>query len=279
MVPLKIDVEYFRDNDCEHLSDNISDLKCDFLTLRLINKHIACIDSTYFSIKNGKIINPRYSVKEDFIFDVSNKYNYVDLKFDGTFSLFWIVRDLKYYIPDETAINEDVIATKSNETIILMLKRAMKKRGFVMFTHGLDNYKHIIGLKKDGTIEFLETDINNNCLPKGSDFISVVSGWLHILALRANGTICVKEFGVNDSWGLNSNAPDANNFIAIAACDGNSAALTDDGIIYVWGKGYDKMEKISAKDCIDIVMSDEMIVGLTSNGDAVGYSLLSTYTN
>ena len=129
-------------------------------------------------------------------------------------------------------------------------------------------------LKRDGTIEFLETDINDNCLPKGSDYISVATGWLHILALRSNGTICVKQFTVNDSWGLNSNAPNSNNFIAIAAHDGNAAALTDDGIICVWGKGCDKMKKISAKDCIDIVMSDRIIVGLTSNGNAVRYSLL-----
>nr|QBK94077.1 MAG: regulator of chromosome condensation protein [Pithovirus LCPAC406] len=241
------------------------------LTLTSPNKHIDNEDCTYIS--SGGIINhDELPIKEGFIRVITHNSKYIGLNSDRTVSLSLNFRELRYYSPDEpsfvnaTEIDKDIISIKSDGTVISMLKGEMKKKDFIMLTRGLDNYDHIIGLKKNGTIEFLEPDINDNCLPKGSDYISVASGWLHIISLRSNGTICVKEFGVNDSWGLTANTPSGNNFIAVAACDGNSCALTNDGVIYVWGRGYDEMKEFSAKDCINIIISNRIIIGLTLDG-------------
>nr|QBK92825.1 MAG: hypothetical protein LCPAC401_04630 [Pithovirus LCPAC401] len=186
---------------------------------------------------------------------------------------------MEYYTPDEsgfisvTAVNDDVIAIRSDESVKSMKKGELKKKGFVMFTGAMSNYCiDIIGLKNDGTIDFLETDSHKEYLPRGSDYISVATGYLHILALKIDGTICTTR-PITDSFGLIFNTPKGDNFIAIAARRGNSAALTDNGVICIWGKGYDEMKTISAKDCIDVIMSDEKIIGLTSNGDVVEYPL------
>nr|QBK92845.1 MAG: hypothetical protein LCPAC401_04830 [Pithovirus LCPAC401] len=277
--------------DCGNLSLDISDLICKFLILKPINKHIAYNDFTSYIIKNGKIIITSYnqvdiyrgkgiiSYKQDFISISVNYFNSVALCSDGTFKLWRQHLTMKYYTPDEsdfvsvTAVNDDVIAIRSDGSVKSMKKGEMKKKGFVMFTGSMSNYcMSIIGLKSDGTIDFLEIDSHTEYLPKGSDYISVATGYLHILALKIDGTICTTR-PITDSFGLISNTPKEDNFIAIAARRGNSVALTDNGVICIWGKGYDEMKTIPAKDCIDIIMSDEKIIGLTSNGDVVKYPL------
>ena len=192
--------------------------------------------------------------------------------------------ELKYYSPDDrfvnvTAVSDDIIGIRDDGSIISMKKGEIKKRGFAMFTHGLIDlyngmpkpYKDVIGLKDDGTIEFLETDLYSKYLPKDQGFVSIASGWSHILALKANGTLYNITFAITNSFGLISNTPKGCNFIAIAACCGNSAALTNDGFICVWGEECDKMRKTYLEDCIDITMSNRIIVGLKSNGDIVKY--------
>ena len=127
-------------------------------------------------------------------------------------------------------------------------------------------------MKRDGTIGFLEAYSHREYFPKDSNFVSIASGGSHILALKENGTLYNKTFANRDDSGVIYNTPKGNNFVAIAAYGGNSAALTDNEIVYVWGVGYDKAGKYLAKNCVDIVMFDRIIVGLTFNGSVVRYS-------
>ncbi len=278
--------------DCGNLSLDISNLICEFLILKPINKQIAYEDSTSYVIKDGKIVTSHHQVginrnegvmwcKQDFISVSVNYFNSAALCCDGTLKIWKQHLTMEYYSPDETgfinvtAVNDDVIAIRSDGSVKSMEKGEMEKKGFVMFTGGMSNYcMSIIGLKSDGTIDFLGTDLCKEYLPKGSDHISVASGYLHILTLRINGTICTTR-PIEDAFSLIANTPKEDNFIAIAARRTNSAALTDDGVICIWGKGYNEVKTISAKDCIDIIMSDKKIIGLTSNEDVVEYPLTS----
>ncbi len=279
--------------DCGNLPFDISDLICKFLPLELINKRIACSHYIFGGIQDGESIisnNDHYHYHspngKDFISISAGGRICAALHSNGTLEILlncftsnyfrW-----KYYSPDDrfvniTVVNEDIIAIRSDGSIISMKRGEIKKRGFVMFTNGSSNFhEDVIGLKDDGTIEFLEDEefTHNENLPKGSDYVSIASEWSHILALKTDGTLYSKTSFLTDDFAMISNTPKGNNFIAISVCYDNSAALTDDGIIHLWGRGCDKTREISAKDCIDIAMSDEMIVGLTSNGDIIKYLL------
>ncbi len=276
--------------DCGNLSLDISNLICEFLILKPINKQIACSMFVFSGIKGGKILvcynspyhHPR---KKGFISISVDGRICVALHLDGTLEILlkffksnyfrW-----KYYSPDDrfvniTAVNEDVIAIRSDGSIKSMKKGEIKKKGFVMFTKGTSMlHKNVIGLKNDGTIEYLDLADNDN-LPEGSDYVSIASGRSHILTLKSDGTLYSKTFISKDEYGVISDTPKGDNFIAIDACYHNSAALTDDGIIHLWGdyNRYGKMGEIVEKDCIDIAISDRIIIGLMSNGDIVKYLL------
>ena len=66
----------------------------------------------------------------------------------------------------------------------------------------------------------------------------------NILALKIDGTICTTNCTEKDYFSTIYNTPKGNN---IASYYYNSAALSDDGIIHVWGKRHDTVRKISAK--------------------------------
>ena len=273
--------------DCGNLPLDISNLICDFLRLRIINKNIACWDSNLFGIENGKIItsnkeNSNAPSGEDFISISASRHICVALRSDGTLEFLLKHFELKYYSPDDrfvsvTAIHDDVIGIRLNGSIISMKKGEIKKKGFVMFTMftgGLiDQLENVIGLKDDGTIEFPETDLYKDCLPWGSKYVSIASGYSHILTLREDGSLYTLNYSMLDPCSSLDNIPNGSNFISIAAADEYSAALTDNGIIYLWGGGYSEMRRIYSKDCIDIAMSNRIIVGLKTNGDIVKFHL------
>ncbi len=275
--------------DCGNLSLDISNLICDFMRLIPINRQIACSNFVYSGIKDGRIIvsdKNRYHHphRKGFISISADGFICTALHSDGIFGIMLKHINIeffewKYYSSDDRFVNitvvndDDVIAIRSDGSIKSMKKGEMKKKGFVMFTNGpFMLHGNVIGLKDDGTIEYLDTE-GDDILPKGSDYVSIASGRSHILTLKADGTLYSKEFTSTDESGVISDTPEGDNFIAIDAFYHNSAALTDDGIIHLWGDRYSKMGKIVAKDCIDIAISDRIIIGLKSNGDIIKYPL------
>ncbi len=87
------------------------------------------------------------------------------------------------------------------------------------------------GLRADGSVAsaYLITD----GVPSGSDFVAVAAGWMHVLALREDGTLA--------AWGAGSESgtldvPMANDFVAIAAGEDFNLALRADGSLTAWGR-------------------------------------------
>ncbi len=277
--------------DCGNLSLDISNLICEFLILKPINKQIACSKFVFSGIKDERILisnknHYHHPHRKGFISISADGRICAVLHSDGIFGVLSKCMDReffdwKYYSTDDrfvniTVVDEDVIAIRSNGTIKSMKRGEMKKKGFVMFTNGpLDFYGDIIGLKYDGSIDFLYEKSDSRKLPEGSDYVSIASGRSHILTLKADGTLYSKSFTSTDEYGVIFDTPKGDNFIAIDACYHNSSALTDDGIIHLWGNynRYCKMEEIVAKKCIDIAISDRAIVGLMSDGNIIRYLL------
>ena len=280
--------------DCGNLSLDISNLICEFLILKSINKKIACSDFVCGGIKDGKVLISKkdhyHSINgKDFISISASGRICATLRSNGTLEILLTCFTSNYfgwdyYSPDDrfiniTVVNEDVIGIRSDGSIKSMKKGEIKKKGFIMFANGpLDFYGDVIGLKDDGSIDFLYGKSDSRQLPKGSDYVSISSGWSHILALKTDGSLYSTEFFSIDPDldGVISNTPKGNNFIAISAHYGISAALTDDETIYVWGCRFNSVKIFSAKDCVDISMSNIIIIGLKSNGDIIIYPLPST---
>ncbi len=287
---------------------DISNLICEFLLLEPTNKIITIMNKISLGIRDGKIVfskcNFNVPTGQNFVSISASRYNCAALRSDGTFALFWNSFDFsEHYSPDEagfisvTVVGKDFIGVKSDGTIKSMMNGIINLPKFIMFTpYGIDG---ILGLKNDGTIEFLDIGTsflskhldflpkyldslpelprylnslfsffprNLNSLPKHPEFISIAAGCSHILALREDGTIHTIPDSSLDPFGIISHTPQCSNFIAIAAFEETSAALTDDGIVYVWRETCVKLE---AKECVDITMNCEKIVGLKSNGNIV----------
>ena len=148
--------------DCGNLSLDISNLICKFLILKPINKQIACSRFVFSGIRDGKILvsnknHYHHSNRTDFVSVSADGRICAALHSDGTFEVLLKNMDRKlfvwkYYSPDDrfvniTAVNEDVIAIRSDGSIKSMRKGEMKKRGFVMFTKGTSMlHKNVIGL-------------------------------------------------------------------------------------------------------------------------------------
>ncbi len=76
-------------------------------------------------------------------------------------------------------------------------------------------------------------DSNSQCqVPEGNDFVAVAGGYIHSIALKADGTLA--------AWGWNEfgecDVPADNNFVAVGGGAYYSAALRSDGSLVAWGR-------------------------------------------
>ena len=126
---------------------------------------------------------------------------------------------------------------------------------------------HVAGLKSDGTVVAAGENEYGQCdVDAWTDIIAVSAGVCHTVGLKSDGTVVAvgeNTYGECDlgSW---------TDIVAIAAGNRNTVGLRSDGTVMV--VCYDQNEQRTVESWTDIVAvsADREIVGLKSDGTAVG---------
>ena len=133
-------------------------------------------------------------------------------------------------------------------------------------------YGHGLALRGNGSLEAWGRNTNGQCdVPSGNDFIDIAAWHLHSLAIRNDGSL--------EAWGWNRdgqcNVPAGNDFIDIAAGSYHSLALRDDGSLEAWGLNeYGTCTVPSGNDFVKIAAGARHNLALKADGslEAWGYN-------
>lgn len=92
--------------------------------------------------------------------------------------------------------------------------------------------QHSLALKSDGTMSAWGNNTRGQCdKPDGNTFLDIAAGRYHSLAIRKEGTLV--------AWGWDSDGqckvPQGDDFVAVAAGTYHSVALRRDGSVVAWG--------------------------------------------
>ena len=130
-------------------------------------------------------------------------------------------------------------------------------------------YKHSLALKSDGSIVgWGYNDYGQATAPEGEDFIAIAAGGFHGLALKSDGSIV--GWG-QDDYGQ-ATAPEGEDFIAIAAGKWHSLALKTDGSIVGWGYYFNgEATPPDGNDFVAVAAGNHHSLALKSDGSIVGW--------
>jgi hypothetical protein len=130
---------------------------------------------------------------------------------------------------------------------------------------------HGLALKADGSIEGWGWDGDGQAKPPaGNDYMSIRAGLVHSIALKTNGSII--------GWGLNSNGqatpPAGSDYVAITAGGWHSLALKKDGSIVGWGSnGYGQATPPAGNDYTAIDAEGRHSLALKTDGSIIAWGI------
>ena len=140
---------------------------------------------------------------------------------------------------------------------------------FVAVVAGLE---HNVALKSDGSLAAWGDNNYGQCdVPAGSNFTAVATGAYHGVVLKSDGSLA--------AWGWNNfnqcNIPAGNDFVTVAAGVFYSAALKSDGSLIAWGENFSGQCNVPlGNNFVEIAAGWEHSVALKSDGSltAWGYN-------
>ena len=128
-------------------------------------------------------------------------------------------------------------------------------------------YRHTVGLKTDGTVVAVGSNMYGQCNVSGwKNIVAVSAGYLHTVGLQADGTLVAvgsNQFG-------KCNVGDWRNIVAISSGEQHTVGLRTDGsVVAVGSTSSGKCNVTDWQDIVAICTGSNHTVGLKSDGTVV----------
>lgn len=126
---------------------------------------------------------------------------------------------------------------------------------------------HVVGLKADGTVVAVGSNIHGQCYVSGwKDIVAVSAGQAHTVGLKSDGTVVATGWNEDGQC----NISEWTDIVAISAGDMHTVGIKSDGTAVAKGWNYfDQCRVYPWRNIAAVAAAEHHTVGLTTNGTVV----------